>query len=131
MQITLDLGFPHGFSLRLGIFALDDAPPFDALLYTWSPPQFSKNPADDLKTRIFEVDCEGKTLSVGENLFDFLCHLRDGGFYTSTSAYHGALQDTKGSILTEFNALSMLEKSPHIWIDAICIDQENLQERSY
>ena len=110
MQIKIDPNLRYGFSLLLKSFALDDAPPFDALSYTWSAPQFSKNEADDQAHILFEIDCEGKMLSVGENIFDFLCHLRDGGLYTRTSANHGASQDVESSHLPEINVLNKLWK---------------------
>jgi hypothetical protein len=51
--------------LELQVFTLEDAPPFDALLYIWGDP-----------STICQIRCNGCRMSVTQNLFDFLSYQR-------------------------------------------------------
>jgi hypothetical protein len=91
---------------------VDNAPPFDALSYTWgnpgSPciePRSADQPA--LNTARFPVTCNGLTLMIRPNLRDALRMLQTACF-----------------------ASLGRRKQRYIWIDAVCIDQTNNAERA-
>lgn len=112
----------HGratLTCSLKIADLEDAPNYDVLSYTWGnpltifPSKDAMLEADKDSKRQFHIVCNGRTLAVGHNLFDALPYL------TNIS---GSLEKVGGQ--------PGQEKSSLIWIDAICIDQTNLSERS-
>ena len=90
---------------RLETFALDEAPEYRTLSYAWGCPTWDEL-EDDIWTRsdfswILDTDSGRRKLSIRRNLFDAL------------------------------KQISTHSKSDSwIWIDAICIDQDNLDERS-
>jgi hypothetical protein len=77
---------------------LDDEPSYLALSYTW-----------DRDGRTRTIECDGTRLDIGYNLWMFLCKFRTKQMLRQ---YYG-----KGSQI----------KSPRIWIDAMCIDQTNME----
>ncbi|KAL8789206.1 MAG: hypothetical protein Q9213_001313 [Squamulea squamosa] len=89
---------------------LANSPPYGALSYTWGNPQspYSSSYIDlpQLSVPSIPISCDGETILVTPNLSDALRMLFD----TYTSNY--GLSHT------------------YIWIDAICIDQGNLAERT-
>ncbi|KAH6694887.1 heterokaryon incompatibility protein-domain-containing protein [Leptodontidium sp. MPI-SDFR-AT-0119] len=93
---------------ELSVVDLETAPPYEALSYVWGIP----GPTLDIL-------CNGKAIPVGPNLYSALRHLRGG----------------MGSYALEYDAAGI----PHIyiqastriiWIDAICINQADSDERS-
>ena len=94
-------------SCVLETFSLDACPSYRCLSYTWGPALINgaENGEPSATTR-FELNLRAEEtagiLSIGENLFDALCQLSSSSF--------GPTQ--------------------YMWIDAICIDQDNLKERS-
>jgi hypothetical protein len=90
-------------SCTLTVHDLETAPSFTALSYTWGTPH-----EDIYRLRISpatttrRIDCNGNKAHVGENLYDFLAHCAS---YPSQHL-HG-----------------------YLWIDALAINQSNLQER--
>lgn len=78
-------------SITLHNFALDEAPEYDALSYTWG------NETDGQDTII----CNGSSILVRINLFQALHRLRNDASDNSW-----------------------------VWIDALCIDQSNVAEKS-
>jgi len=91
--------------IALRTFDLSSIPPFQALSYTWGDPRCPHLDAgretDYLETK-HVIECGGQRFLVRRNLLDALKML-----------------STHSDII-----------SPFVWIDAICIDQSNLQERS-
>jgi hypothetical protein len=89
---------------KLTVHELEHAPKFTALSYTWGKPY---EDIDRLRTlpasATLCIDCNGNTGQVGENLFDFLAH-----YASHPSQYSDG----------------------HLWIDALAINQSDLQERS-
>jgi hypothetical protein len=84
-------------------FHLDVAPDFEALSYTWGPATRENEEADSISptsTVLHQIYIDTYPFSVTENLHDALCEL------------------------------SNMETAQFIWIDALCIDQSNLAERS-
>ena len=91
--------------IALRAFDLSSIPPFQALSYTWGDPRCPHLDADretDYLETKHVIECGGQRFLVRRNLLDALKML-----------------STHSDII-----------SPFVWIDAICIDQSNLQERS-
>jgi Heterokaryon incompatibility protein (HET) len=82
--------------------SFNNPPPYEALSYTWGNPKGPKNdiPVRGKPKKKFRIQLEGKRKRVGYNLEAALQQLRD---------------ETRPVTL---------------WIDAICIDQSNREERS-
>ena len=91
-------------SVRLATFDLDDGPPYAALSYTWRKGGGQR-----------QILLEGEVFTVGENLFEALRALR-------SHVKNGVDLCIPG---LESCAIKW------IWIDALCIDQENVQERNH
>ncbi|CAO2655563.1 Nn.00g043660.m01.CDS01 [Neocucurbitaria sp. VM-36] len=85
----------------LSSYDLDDTPQYIALSYMWNQGSQEKY-----------IDCQGTKIRVGENLWHFLHQYRHK---TSIQQYH------------ERNPASSLR----LWIDAVCINQEQNSERSH
>ncbi|OBS23478.1 hypothetical protein FPOA_04028 [Fusarium poae] len=103
---------------------LDNNPDYFALSYTWSDPRTLYTNQADMMSRAawaapaFEVQCDGETVSVATNLYTALIAIRanlSDGTYAQKLGEQYKAQDA-----TFF----------FIWIDALCIQQENLQEKS-
>ncbi|XMA17135.1 hypothetical protein WAI453_009926 [Rhynchosporium graminicola] len=78
-------------------------PEYTALSYTWSAAE--ETTTGEVDPPLCEIIVNGNRLRVGSNLYDCLCELR--------------------------RRIDVSEpKSMYIWIDAICIDQVNVHERS-
>ena len=94
-------------SCVLESFSLDACPSYGYLSYTWGPALTSDaEGGEHTDTARFELIVRAEeaagVLSVNENLFDALCQMSS----------------------------SSLDSTPYMWVDAICIDQDNLKERS-
>jgi hypothetical protein len=87
--------------ISMDTYDLETAPPFKALSYTWGPPYREVYEEDPELAPQFtaQIKCDGKTIAVMQNLYDALAAI----------------------IETGFNGL--------LWVDALCIDQEDLEER--
>ncbi|KAI1773235.1 heterokaryon incompatibility protein-domain-containing protein [Hypoxylon cercidicola] len=92
----------YGFELELSTISLDNPIPYVALSYTWDAAEMDPKTGDVEPTSEFEVECHGGHITVAENLLDFLHHARRNA-NTSEKYY---------------------------WIDQICINQNDLTERS-
>lgn len=97
-------------SVSLRMARLDEAPPYDALSYTWGNPMttFSERqsnpPITDDRNQL--IECSGRSLKVTENLIDALLILRDSAVAVGP------------------------KRSSYLWIDSICINQDDLAERA-
>ncbi|KAK3313330.1 heterokaryon incompatibility protein-domain-containing protein [Apodospora peruviana] len=95
-------------SISIQVHELESAPPYDALSYTWGDP--SSPPVElTMSTADEDVLCHGKPLTVKPNLASALRALR------TPSPTPGKLG---------------IPRQELIWIDAICINQEDLVERA-
>ncbi|ETS85094.1 hypothetical protein PFICI_03119 [Pestalotiopsis fici W106-1] len=100
LSVTEDESAPHGIVLDLSEVDLEDAK-YTALSYTWGRPEpLDMDPAFD-EDKIYQLRCGGGFLFVRQNLFDFLQQTRTLG-----------------------------HPVPLLWIDALCINQVDLDERS-
>jgi hypothetical protein len=84
----------------LETFTSGRTPPYNALSYTWADPSTDPSTSTTLRREVVKVN--SKHLKITTNLADFLRHLEN----------------------------DPLERWAYIWIDAICIDQENVRERN-
>lgn len=96
------------FQCSLESINLNDSghPPYYALSYTWQLPKY-EGEETPLRPSPIHVCCDNKILEIGENLFDCLYQLE-----------HLPKEDEDQS------------DDGLIWIDAICINQADLDERS-
>jgi hypothetical protein len=97
---------------------LDDNPSYDALSYTWGNPitvYQNENEADQQR-KLFEqscqVLCDRKPMSVTRNLHEALLATRAIPRQGSYKIAHGS------------------DRADHIWIDALCIHQQDINERN-
>jgi Heterokaryon incompatibility protein (HET) len=102
-NIRLENGAIH---LSLEVAELADSPVFTALSYTWGCPSIHASERGVTAERKFSIICDGQKILITENLHDFLTLL----------AIDGKISSAAGRL--------------PVWIDALCIDQENLQERA-
>lgn len=111
----IQLLLPENDSLNINLFTieLENALPFDALSYTWGDPRspyvntISTNPHVDYNTSSIRILCNSMTMLIRKNLYDALRMLQTRSF------------DSVGKT-----------RQPHVWIDAISIDQSNPDERA-
>jgi hypothetical protein len=99
----------------------------NALSYTWGDPLTLYSSADDVSSPqawaapAFDIYCDGRPTSVGANLYTALLSLR--WMATGENLYESV------KLEIERNA-TYARQSCHIWIDALCIDQAAMDERS-
>lgn len=91
---------------KLTTISLDNKLPFVALSYTWGNPLVRTKEENGAADRCCQILCNGRLLNVTQNLYDFLKRAKSGG------------------------PESWLGPEDKIWIDAICINQSSLDERS-
>ena len=105
-EIASDASGSH-LSCVLESFGLDACPSYGCLSYTWGPALTSDaetgGPTDTARFElIVRAEESAGVLSINENLYDALCQMSS----------------------------SLLDSTLYMWVDAICIDQDNLKERS-
>ncbi|KIY00785.1 uncharacterized protein Z520_03450 [Fonsecaea multimorphosa CBS 102226] len=103
-------------SLRITQYAIHRRPPYAAISYTWGPNPHANNvrhhhhqhqtgkanaQAAAVETYTRQIRVNGRPFRVRVNLWNLLYHLRQRG------------------------------ESRFLWVDALCIDQENLEERNF
>lgn len=91
---------------KLITISLDNKLPFIALSYTWGNPLVRTKEANGAAGQCCQILCNGRLLDVTQNLYDLLKRAKPGG------------------------PESWLGPEDKIWIDAICINQSSLEERS-
>jgi hypothetical protein len=103
----------------LEIVDLTDAPAYDALSYTWGNPttvflQDGKDKLPDIgDERCIPISCQARTILVTLSLYRALLNL--------------LLADIQSTALAH---ISGKPKEKYTWIDALCIDQSNIEERN-
>ncbi len=139
LQIVHEPRKAHGFWITLQVFDLDNAPMFWALSYTWGPPEVSQDtfePALDGDAEVV-VDCDHRPVSLGQNLFDFLRRAhKDGLFLSPKSPVPVRTREPFLHLRAPSGVQARLGpqdfgREAFLWVDAICIDQSNILERSH
>ncbi|KAF6832437.1 heterokaryon incompatibility protein [Colletotrichum musicola] len=107
--------------VELTTFPIDHAPPYWALSYTWGPAlrgPDGEEPDPTAPQPRMTISCGGAPMQIGENLHDFLSLCRDKGFpVPGPKPPPGSLNWREGH-------------AAYLWIDALCINQESLDERA-
>ncbi|KAJ4345475.1 uncharacterized protein N0V89_011607 [Didymosphaeria variabile] len=121
-SISESLELPIRITIRT--ICLEDNVPFATLSYTWGNPfgVFCSEKDRDATPRMdIPIICDGRLLKIGENLYRFLCRWRQ------------ALANFDERMREHDAPSELLEASRppvEFWIDAICINQEDLEEKS-
>ena len=113
--------------ISLETFELSSHPPYTALSYTWglSGASCDPDPEADTFTRVercFPILCDGFILLATFNLRAALRRLR----YCFEQTKH-LVGNEDGKVDFQIN---MFQKVQYLWVDALCINQNDLQERS-
>jgi hypothetical protein len=119
--------FEEEIEISLISVPLAECPPYVALSYTWAEPEPFVDPTTIIFTKVprcYPIKCGGRLILGTRNLRDALRRLRQ---YERIQKY-----EPPDSALGKM-AIQMASYNKNIhtyWIDAICINQEDLQERS-
>ncbi|KAI1179053.1 heterokaryon incompatibility protein-domain-containing protein [Nemania sp. FL0916] len=95
---------------------LEDSPDYNALSYTWGDPLGIYGasqkivPPSQWYVRDFEIECNGKPVSISANLYTALISFR--------------------WMLNEYQEPDNGQHSHYLWVDAVCINQSDKNERS-
>ena len=96
---------------------IEDCPPYIALSYTWGPSQSTRT-----------ISLNEHSMEIRENLYFFLKHARcDADAPGREMLYDANLIEIESDLrylLPNFGTLG------HFWVDALCIDQNNIPERN-
>ncbi|TVY81444.1 Heterokaryon incompatibility protein 6 OR allele [Lachnellula suecica] len=104
---------------RMEHFTLSDAPPYRALSYAWGSPKMR------------HIFLNGRKINIRRNLWQALWHLRWMGFHGS-SPKSDSSNRSRSSLRSLDSESTWMETGPvWIWIDALCIDQQNVTERNH
>lgn len=98
----------HNFSCKLHTFSVQDAPPYKALSYVWGGPEVTES-----------IILNGISIRIRINLFNFLCQW-------SRKLHSENENRTKQAEQGEHS-----EHAHYMWIDALCINQNDLKERGH
>lgn len=102
LTVSLNENEPYGLTLSLRSVVLDGAKgSYIALSYTWGRPEPLHLDPTYQPDKMWELKCDGRVIKVRQNLFDFLQQVKRTGSDVSS-----------------------------LWIDAVCIDQQNDTEKS-
>ena len=106
---------------------LSECPPYVTLSYTWADPEPLQDPKTAIFTKVarcFPIKCGGDLVLCTRNLRNALRALRQIQNSQKSATANGAIKELAADFAS-FN------KNIHLyWIDAICINQEDIKERS-
>lgn len=106
------------------IFDLNDLPVYNALSYTWGNPRGLLPPGEDVEadriamSAIYPILCEGQIIEITANCYSFIRSFQ--------KHQESAANGTDTGVWIDFTTKAM----SYIWIDAICINQDSMTERS-
>lgn len=110
--------------LTTRIVRLQDKIPYATLSYTWGSPFgvfCSEKDRDAAPRTDIPILCDGKLLEIGENLYRFLCRWRQALAAHDNSTREGHMPPNK---------LEKFKPPAEFWIDAICINQDDTEEKT-
>ena len=107
---------PSKIRVSLRPVDLPDQPLYDCLSYTWGDPLYydlwgPSSPPPIRPDQRVQIECNGKPLTISESLRQALIQLAENGYSSGDTSHHGYTSQGE------------------IWIDAICINQENVKEK--
>lgn len=104
--------------------SLQDKVPYVTLSYTWGNPFglfCSDKDRDDVPRIDVPIICNGKHFEIGENLYRFLWRWRE-----ALVTHDDTVRESRWSN----EETAFLRPPEEIWIDAICINQRDIEERN-
>ncbi|KXH61540.1 heterokaryon incompatibility protein [Colletotrichum salicis] len=128
LGISKDDNHPHGLCLSLEEVSLDEESVFAALSYTWQLPKYG-NPEQTQEPgpgRTFKIVCDGRSMEMFENLFDFLRTILEFRCLPKDDADRASATTPKCP-----PKVKHASKSMPLWIDAFCINQTNNEEKKH
>lgn len=109
-------GLTRLLDYALEIVSMVNAPPFVALSYEWGNPW-----------RTSEVLVNGNHFEVRQNLFEALTHIQKRlAVFKEFTVCHSNLKSCSNP-----NSKAKSSETVYLWIDALCIDQSNVNERTH
>ncbi len=114
----------QGVEIEMETFPLDNAPPFMALSYVWGDPGITS-----------PILLSGHPFQVTTNLASALARLSTLPFDNDSTAQKGGQGTAYAELIQELRHRRVAgDTNPmmphHVWIDALCINQEDLDEKS-
>lgn len=112
--------------LSTKVVDLNDQPVYDALSYTWGNPisvfrtQQERADAEAEALELQTVVCDDRVMHIRQNLFEFL---------HSWKQMLAAASEKDDERVKEAREVDLLPPT-ELWIDAICINQEDIDEKS-
>lgn len=117
-------------NIEIETFELASCPPFTALSYTWGLPGTDADPLHSVFTQVqrcFPIICNGAILLGTYNLRAAMRRIRQAVGVAKVQLSAAGQSMDKGILRT----YDLLADTKYYWVDALCIDQNNLQEKSH
>jgi hypothetical protein len=120
--LTMERDADNSIRCTLRIFPIDESPPFIALSYAWGSPA---------ETR--QILLDGKDFTVRENLHAALLMILEKKKDSEVASSRLRAETPSSQWLQSTRKDYMLDKDNwHLfWIDALCVNQENIPERNH
>jgi Heterokaryon incompatibility protein (HET) len=115
----IDSNFERPIHITITSLPLETAPEYIAVSYTWDSPTYEVDPTLEVfcrEPRCYPIFAQGKILLGTRNLRDMLREIRQA---RATQPY-----------TPEAAKYSVVDAGRYYWIDALSIDQDDLQERA-